>query len=1122
MDFAHPVRSFDRKKTGGDMMAAPIASFREDATTRLKNGAVQISAQWCSDIEYSRRMRIQGREFNEKKMLWAKDAHMLERVFQERGKQDWKRSEAASHRKWKDLVWLSNIMKKRAQDMYESNPQWSRLSQYPRLSGARNAVYEHFYRAEPRTKISRARFMAVAQEVFGFSEPHDLTSGSSVPSAKLCCKPMVNLQESISSTEKKQLQKPGRSLSAKEMAKHVLVTESVRHIESIFTGFDDSECGEIDWRELIGSLRLVHEPELSHTELFDWSFALFSADGCVETATNLRGKITPDEALAIVTLGCANKESRGTFRRIFLMTLLTIPDLEGCVVGSVDNLEDAFLKPKPLINYEMFRSILATAPLYRYMIAPNHQGPKFIVRDVSLNQEGGRPNSGDVILKLGGADPNPSVPSWLQIPPIFKLPSLIPPEIRDSEHLCELEREFYDDFINERLHRARKHVADLLKAKVFLMRMLKNREIMAMEIWVSFRSRRKRARELTTRFVWNYEMASYLKGFRRWQWVTMMQVGATQIQLFYRSRRAVWAFRYIVHLNEAAKDVQRLFRGRRAFLLTRRIMALRHAKATCLQAHYRGHCGRKRARQVLLNHVEKQRQMLAKERWEWENRLLIQGAKRVQRGWRSRVEKMKANAKMQGIRNERVILKQMADAEVEAGRQVEIYRYQVEEFYKKNYADLRNARERAIIDDREKQKVLSLRRKRKWDAQEDRELQKKKEDEAAEKQRVVDWEVEKNRQVDADAIAERERLLMCLQAPVEKEDRKEGVALRKIIAKRVKPIIKRFESNNIPIETPEAEQKAEEEVLLEKMEQKRVEVRERWKQKEIEFQNDRKKREIEKKVEVQNEDERKEKYAAKIFQNKTRQYYARKQMKALVKMFWVKEYDVNLECPVYYNSRTKKKKVDQKPVGLFSDEMPYQPIWYKIDSATSDDRLTYYFFPETMEVSWKIPEGCVPYDELSTQFVSKDWAEAHGVTASGNTTTDPSAILANMGSDSDDLANNSAWTQHSDEAGHVYYFNATTGESTWSMPSDFQSRLRERMANNPSGGSVLQQLRSAFDEFDADSSGFIDKQELGGLSAALGYPLDARTLQVAMNTLDRSGDGSISFEEFSEWWMGSS
>lgn len=61
-------------------------------------------------------------------------------------------------------------------------------------------------------------------------------------------------------------------------------------------------------------------------------------------------------------------------------------------------------------------------------------------------------------------------------------------------------------------------------------------------------------------------------------------------------------------------------------------------------------------------------------------------------------------------------------------------------------------------------------------------------------------------------------------------------------------------------------------------------------------------------------------------------------------------------------------------------------------------------------------------------------------------------------------------------------------------------------------------VKAAFDHFDADASGFIDKAEFAALSADLGELLDDDELAAAVKEIDVSGDGKISFNEFIRWW----
>jgi hypothetical protein len=63
------------------------------------------------------------------------------------------------------------------------------------------------------------------------------------------------------------------------------------------------------------------------------------------------------------------------------------------------------------------------------------------------------------------------------------------------------------------------------------------------------------------------------------------------------------------------------------------------------------------------------------------------------------------------------------------------------------------------------------------------------------------------------------------------------------------------------------------------------------------------------------------------------------------------------------------------------------------------------------------------------------------------------------------------------------------------------------------------EVRVAFDKYDADGSGAIDKEELALLSKELGNELTDEELEKALKDLDLNGDGVIDFKEFSRWYF---
>lgn len=62
-------------------------------------------------------------------------------------------------------------------------------------------------------------------------------------------------------------------------------------------------------------------------------------------------------------------------------------------------------------------------------------------------------------------------------------------------------------------------------------------------------------------------------------------------------------------------------------------------------------------------------------------------------------------------------------------------------------------------------------------------------------------------------------------------------------------------------------------------------------------------------------------------------------------------------------------------------------------------------------------------------------------------------------------------------------------------------------------------VKPIFAKYDKDGSGAIDKDELAGMSAELGNPLDDEQLETALKDLDLNGDGVIDIDEFKRWYF---
>lgn len=77
---------------------------------------------------------------------------------------------------------------------------------------------------------------------------------------------------------------------------------------------------------------------------------------------------------------------------------------------------------------------------------------------------------------------------------------------------------------------------------------------------------------------------------------------------------------------------------------------------------------------------------------------------------------------------------------------------------------------------------------------------------------------------------------------------------------------------------------------------------------------------------------------------------------------------------------------------------------------------------------------------------------------------------------------------------------------------EFISMMRLRMDERQQDPE--EDLREAFNMFDADGSGFIDRDEVRVLMKKLAQTLTDDEIDAIMDAADSDGDGEISFEEF--------
>jgi len=74
--------------------------------------------------------------------------------------------------------------------------------------------------------------------------------------------------------------------------------------------------------------------------------------------------------------------------------------------------------------------------------------------------------------------------------------------------------------------------------------------------------------------------------------------------------------------------------------------------------------------------------------------------------------------------------------------------------------------------------------------------------------------------------------------------------------------------------------------------------------------------------------------------------------------------------------------------------------------------------------------------------------------------------------------------------------------------------MRQRLVSLSNGAQEEYKIRNMFRTFDADNSGSLSINELGGLFSQLGVEVTENELLAVMKALDKNGNGTVEFEEF--------
>eukprot|EP00937_MAST-01D_sp_MAST-1D-sp2_P001969 g1969.t1 len=322
-DFAGPPK-FGRRKPapGRALMPAlqkdgPAAAFQYRSAADAPVSAAASAKTWLLAGEYDRKMDAIKKEFEVKKYFMSED--LLAEVYEYMRADGRLTAEEAGKAKWEELSWFNEQINRPPHD------------QVP-LGGSPFALYERWYKAEPRVLCTQPRFLTVIHCVYGFET-------ASID--RVCDSSML------------------------------------RHLSRLFNAFDvaasatGEASGKIDWRAMVFGLRLCQSQITGLRNALDWGFALYTSEGALHVPTACRTGLLPRAAFVHLCSVAGGTMSATRYLRAQAEEALA-------EIGDTDYNKAPHLQGQGLLNYDDFERALQQRPLAR-LLEPSARY-RFLVR----------------------------------------------------------------------------------------------------------------------------------------------------------------------------------------------------------------------------------------------------------------------------------------------------------------------------------------------------------------------------------------------------------------------------------------------------------------------------------------------------------------------------------------------------------------------------------------------------------------------------------------------------------------------------------------------------------------------------------------------------------------------
>eukprot|EP01032_Pedospumella_encystans_P018028 gene18028-20537_t len=711
---------------------------------------------------------------------------------------------------------------------------------------------------------------------------------------------------------------------------HVIESESA--ISKLFDSFDFGRTDEMDWRAFLYMLTTLMQPYLYCDALMRWGYAIYSSVGSldIQCSESLSLGMTKDLICTPVILSMRNF-IKHEFDNAWLELSTTDTDTILYAAKKTATAASRAADPDELkITFRILNKILSQTGFSKYMDTATVYG----VRDTR---------------------------AWT----------------------CVLEEMYYHPRVLKELKTLRREERSNGEADKFIALRLKRIKNNVVIVWKEYTRKRNFVRFVLIGGEVRSQTGAYSLYFDHWRRVTLETQCRLLLQRVARGYIARCRRRFIRRLRAKATLIQS--NTRKLFARTRYTQQTTRTNwAVCtIQRFFRGIHARRRIATIVEATYDTRKRQLDRQRNVWLLWRQVRAVIGIQTNVRRYLQRCRDIKKEE--QDERIaLIEQAQNAETEKNRvNLEVYKANLSKWYveRKQQYDQDTLNESQTAQDRKL--IFDRRNRAKKLAQQEKDAEREAKLARIEEEKTEIWLRSWEERIAKVGRERRERCHQSLVQPETPDDVTLKADLQIRIKAQIKDVLRRADKLKIPMEIPEAYEKATTEIIDFECEAEMGRCRELMQQEALRIQAAELEKENKQRADEAKARKRRRKWAAVIVQGYAKTFLARKILRHAAYKRFAKYFDVASHNYYYEDTRTHAMTWE-KPKSLGSYDITMADYWIIMYAKTASGEqinitvealtdpeneesekyllsvpLVYYYNPCTWKQTWDRPEGTV-------------------------------------------------------------------------------------------------------------------------------------------------------------------